>query len=100
MYTDIPNDELPDIIKTQIENNKIDEHINKELMEWCKIIINQNYFQLHGEIYTLMNGLAGLSHFHHHFFFSDICLQHLEHTKIISNLINQHIFILDMQRTF
>jgi hypothetical protein len=28
IYKNIPNDELPDITKTQMENNKIDEHIN------------------------------------------------------------------------
>jgi len=58
MYTNIPNDEFPDIIKTHMENNKIDEHINKELTEWCKIVLNQNYFQHHGEIYAQTNGLA------------------------------------------
>jgi hypothetical protein len=58
MYTDIPNNELPDIIETRMENNEIDEHINKELMEWCKIILNQNYFQHHGEIYAQTDGLA------------------------------------------
>jgi hypothetical protein len=52
MYTNIPNDEFPDIIKTQMENSKIGEHINKELRAWCRIILNQNYFQHHGEIYA------------------------------------------------
>jgi 5-methylcytosine-specific restriction endonuclease McrBC regulatory subunit McrC len=58
MYTNIPNNEFPDIIKTQMESNKIDEHINKVVLEWCKIILNQNYFQQHGGIYAQTNGLA------------------------------------------
>jgi 5-methylcytosine-specific restriction endonuclease McrBC regulatory subunit McrC len=58
LYTNIPNNEFPDIIKTQMESIKIDKHINKELLEWCKIILNQNYFQHHGGIYAQTNGLA------------------------------------------
>jgi hypothetical protein len=90
MYTNIPNNEFPDIIKTQMENQKTVEHIIKELLEWCKIILNQNYFQHHGEFMHKRIG-CGFSNFKLLCVCVRACLQLLGHTNIISLLIKKPI---------
>jgi hypothetical protein len=59
MYTNIPKNEVINIIKDILENNKeIGTNTQKEIIHIIRTILEQNCFQVEQEYYKQSNGLA------------------------------------------
>jgi hypothetical protein len=52
MYTNIPLDELINIIHTTLTHNNIPNDHKNEIITLVKVILRQNYFQYNDELYT------------------------------------------------
>jgi hypothetical protein len=85
MYTNIPTNQLPDIIKHLRTENNVDSSIQTELQKLCSTVLAQIYFQFNNSYYLQEHGLAmGSPTFS---IFSELYLQHLENTIIFEILV-------------
>jgi hypothetical protein len=87
MYTNIPTSHLPTIINSicQFQNTPIT--IKKEILKITKTLIKQNYFIFQQNIYKQTEGLAMGAPTSA--IFSEIYLQHIEHTALV-NILTKH----------
>ena len=90
MYTNMPTQELMEIIENMWKQNGLDKIIYKEIAKTCNLIITQNYFQYKNTQYIQEQGLAMGAPTSS--IFSEIYLQHLENTKIF-NILRDHQLI-------
>ena len=58
MYTNIPTDQLPDIISILCNHYNIDPQLRSEILHLCKVVLSQNYFTFLSSAYHQHNGLA------------------------------------------
>ena len=89
MYTNIPMKELIKTIDNMCKQNDLDRIIYKEIIQTCKLIITQNYFQHTNTQYLQEKGLAMGAPTTS--IFSEIYLQYLENTKIFNILRNHQL---------
>jgi hypothetical protein len=87
MYTNIPTQQLPDIITYLCKQNYTDHSTQTEILKLCDRVLKQNYFKYQDTFYTQTQGLAMGAPTSS--ILSEIFLQHLEHTKIY-NILRQH----------
>ena len=89
MYTNIPTNELSEIIKYFCTHNNVNLPIQTELKQLCNTILSQNYFQLNNTHYLEELGLAmGATT---SAIVSEIYLQFMENTKINDVLVKHGI---------
>jgi hypothetical protein len=89
MYTNIPRSKLSTIIDQICKFQNTPREIRKEITKTVNTILKQNYFNFENSIYKQVDGLtmgAPTSAL-----FSEIYLQKVEHTKILSILNNNNI---------
>jgi hypothetical protein len=89
MYTNVPTDELADIIKLLCMNNMTDNKLSDEVVTILNSILKQNYFQFANLFYLQEKGLAMGSPTSS--ILSEIYLQHIEHSHITDILLQNHI---------
>jgi hypothetical protein len=89
MYTNIPRNELLNIIDKLCQNNYVDESIKKNLIMLTKTVIDQNYFQFLDTTYIQSEGLAMGAPTSS--ILSEVYLQHLENSKIVNLLISHNV---------
>jgi hypothetical protein len=89
MYTNIPTDELVDIIDSLCKEHSINEKIRQEIIKIFQLIIRQYYFEFLNSFYIQENGLAMGSPTSSTF--SEVFLQHIESTAIFEILVQNHI---------
>jgi hypothetical protein len=58
MYTNVSNSGLLKIINIQLKHNNVGMCTSKEMLEFCKIILDQNYIQPDVQLYIQADGLA------------------------------------------
>jgi hypothetical protein len=58
MYTNIPLNELINIIHRTLTHNNIPDNHKNEIITLVKVILSQNYFQFNNELYTQNEGPA------------------------------------------
>jgi hypothetical protein len=58
MYSNIPTDELSNIIKSMCLEQNLDEKITNELMNITHTILEQNYFKFQNQCYIQKSGPA------------------------------------------
>ena len=58
MYTNIPTQQLPDIITHLYKHNNIDHTTQTEILKLCDTIVKQNYFEFQDTQYFQTQGLA------------------------------------------
>jgi hypothetical protein len=58
MYTNIPTDELINIINSLCKEKSIQEKLRNEIIQITKLIIRQKYFQFQNQFVIQINGLA------------------------------------------
>lgn len=88
MYTNIPPQELVEIIKIMCKQNDLNKITYNEMVKICDII-TQNYFWYNNLQYIQEQGLAIGAPTSS--IFSEIYLQYLENTKIFNFLKNYHL---------
>ena len=89
MYTNIPANDLTDIIHHLCIYSNTDTTIQTELQNICNIILTQNYFRFNNIQYSQMQGLAmGVPSSS---ILSEIYLQFLESTRIYDILLRHQI---------
>jgi hypothetical protein len=75
--------EVSKIINNILSENGTEKATKDEILQYCYIVINQNYFQYDDVKYTQTDGLAiGAPT---SLLFSEVYLQYLEHTKLVNN---------------
>jgi hypothetical protein len=89
MYTNIPPQELVEIIKIMCKQNDLNKITYNEIVKICDIIITQNYFRYNNSQYVQEQGLAMGAPTSS--IFSEIYLQYLKNTKIFIILKNYHL---------
>ena len=89
IYSNIPITELIKIIEIMCKQNDLNIEIKNEIITMCNILTKQNYFQYEDLQYIQEDGLAMGPRTSS--FFSEICLQYLESTKIFDILLKYHI---------
>jgi hypothetical protein len=89
MYTNIPTEELVNIIDFLCKEHFIQDKLRNEIIKISQLIIRQNYFQFQNHFYIQENGLAVGSPTSS--VFSEIFLQHIESTAIYKILIQNYI---------
>jgi hypothetical protein len=94
MYTNIPLNELTNIIHTTLTRNNIPNDYKKEIMTLVNVTLQQNYFQHNDELYTQNEGLAMGAPTSA--ILAEIFIQYLEHNNIIQ-ILQKHQ-ILDYYR--
>jgi len=86
MYTIIPTDKIKDMTGSVLDHSHIDDTTKQEILEYCNIILEQNFYQYRDRQYKQANCLtmgAPASSI-----FSEIYLQCMEHT-IFVDILNQ-----------
>jgi hypothetical protein len=58
LYVKIPISYALNIANKLLNNNRVHEHITRDIMSILKMITNQNYFQYEGKFYKLTSGVA------------------------------------------
>jgi hypothetical protein len=58
MYTNIPTNELLDIINSVYNNNYIERNLKHDILKLSKIIMDQNYFHFENKTHLQHEGLA------------------------------------------
>jgi hypothetical protein len=89
MYTNIPTQEIFNIITLICKQNQIDENRTKNLLTITETILQQNYFQFQGTVYTQNEGLAMGAPTSTTL--SEVYLQYLEHTILYDIHLHHHI---------
>jgi hypothetical protein len=80
----IPTDKIKDIIGSILDHSHMDETTKQEILKYCNIILDQNFFQYRDRQYKQANCLAmGAPTFS---IFSEIYLQYMEHTTFVDIL--------------
>ena len=51
MYTNIPTNELLDIIENTCKNNNLEPTIRQEILHLTRLVVTQNYFKLQDKTY-------------------------------------------------
>ena len=90
MYTNIPSQQLPDIITYLCKQNYVDHPTQTEIPKLCDTILKQNYFEFQDTFYFQTQGLAMGAPTSS--ILSEIFLQYIEYTEIC-NIIKQHNII-------
>jgi hypothetical protein len=90
LYSNIPTEELSQIIRTMCLVHNPDRKITNEILHITRIILEQNYFKLKDSFLVQKTGLAMEAP--NSSTLSEIYLQYIEHTKIIYVLIHHNIF--------
>jgi hypothetical protein len=90
MYTNIPQNELLQIIRNTLEHNNTPENQKEELITLVKTILNQNYMQHMDQQYKQNEGLAMEAPTSA--ILAEIFMQHHEHNYII-NILQKHRII-------
>jgi hypothetical protein len=90
MYTNIPQNELMQIIKNTLEHNNTPENQKQELIILVEAILNQNYMQHMNQQYKQNEGLAMGAPTSA--ILAEIFMQHHEHNYII-NILQKHNII-------
>jgi hypothetical protein len=89
MYTNIPRDEVINIIEDTLKNNTRTPRPYKTRTTLLKATLEQNYLQFNNEFYKQNDGLAvGVPT---SAILAKIFIQYLEHTKIIKILNEHHV---------
>jgi hypothetical protein len=89
MYTNIPKNELLDIINSACNNNYIEGNLKHDILKLHKIIMNQNYFNFEDKPYLQHEGLAMGAPTSP--ILSELYLQFLENSKIYTLLLDLNI---------
>ena len=101
MYTNIPTDQLPDIISILCNHYNIDPQLRSEILHLCKVVLSQNYFTFLSSTYHQHNGLAMGAPTSS--IFSEIYLQYSKDTQLL-DILTRHDIISsgtsDMQMIF
>ena len=80
MYTNIPTEDVINIINNQCEVHNLDKTLTKDFLTITRLIVSQNYFWFKCNTYVQKKGLAmGAPTYS---IFSEICLQYMENTLI------------------
>jgi hypothetical protein len=89
MYSNIPNEDLINIIKSMCLKQYLDEKTNTEFVNITHTILEQNYFKFRNQCYIQNTGLAMGAPTSA--ILSEIYLQQLEHTMTVDILIQNNI---------
>jgi hypothetical protein len=89
MYTNIPQNDLIDIINNVLTNNNAPDDQKREIVILVKSILNQNYLQHDNQLYTQNEGPAMGAPASA--ILVEIFIQYLEHNDIIKILQKHHI---------
>ena len=89
MYTNIPTNELSDVMKSICSHNNIDKTIQAELYQLCNIVLTQDYFQFQNSYYVQQTGLAMGANTSS--IFLEVYVQYLENTAIYNILVKHKI---------
>ena len=89
MYTNIPTDQIPNIINILCNHYNIDPQLRSEIIRLCELVLSQNYFTFRSSTYQQNTGLAMGAPTSS--IFSEIYLQYLEDTKFLDILTRHHI---------
>jgi hypothetical protein len=89
MYTNIPTDEIPNIVSEICTNSAILEQIRTEILLLTQTVLGQNYFQFQNQIYKQTTGLAMGAPTSSAF--SEIYLQYIEHNVLYGILQNHNV---------
>ena len=90
MYTNIPTQQIPEIISHLCKHNNIEHTTQIGILKICDTILKQNYFEFQESQYSHTQGLtigAPTSSI-----LSEIYLKYMEHTEI-HNILHQHNII-------
>ena len=90
MYTNIPTQQLADIITHLCKHNNIDHTTQTEILKICDTILKQNYFEFQDTKYSQTQDLAMGAPTSS--ILSEIYLQYMEYTEIY-NILKQHNII-------
>jgi hypothetical protein len=58
MYTNIPTNELLDIIENACKNDDLEPSMRQEILHLTRLIVTRNYFKFQDKTYLQKNGLA------------------------------------------
>ena len=58
MYTNIPTNQIPDIIRILCNQQNIESNLQSEIMRLCQVVLTQNYFSFRSSTDLQMTGLA------------------------------------------
>jgi hypothetical protein len=102
MYTNIPINELLDIMEDTCINNGLEPTLRQEILRITRLIVTQNYLNFQDKTYIKKNGLAMGAPTSS--FLLEIFLQYIENTKIADILRSSRIegyyrYDDDIQRT-
>jgi hypothetical protein len=89
MYSNIPTDELENIIYTLCKQQSLEDMLTREILAITRTILTQNYFSFKGKTYLQKKGLAMDAPTSS--ILCGIYLQHLENTRIFNILRNSGI---------
>jgi hypothetical protein len=89
MYTNIPTEDLMEIIKAACLNNNVEVNLTHEIIKLSKTIIDQNYFQFLDKTYIQTEGLAMGAPTSS--IFSELYLQSLKNSTIYNLLLDHDI---------
>jgi flagellin-like hook-associated protein FlgL len=89
MYTNIPTSNIPPIIEQICKYQNTPKEITREINKIVRTILKQNYFTFDNNVYKQIDGLAMGTPTSA--LFSEIYLQKMEHTKLITILANNNI---------
>ena len=90
MYTNIPTNQIPDIIRILCNQQNIESKLQSEIMRLCQVVLTQNYFSFRSSTYLQTTGLAMGAPTSP--LFSEIFLQYLEDTHFFT-ILTQHKII-------
>jgi hypothetical protein len=85
IYSNIPTSKLPQLITSLCNQNNVNKKTSREITKLTRTILKHNYFQLHRDVYKQTEGLAMGAPTSS--IFSEIYLQHLDHTTTADILI-------------
>jgi hypothetical protein len=89
MYTNIPTEELPNLLLNIMETQSIDTEYSRHILILIQIILHQNYFQHKKELFQQKEGLAMGAPTSS--ILSEVYLQNLEHNSIFKIMMEQKI---------
>jgi hypothetical protein len=89
MYTNIPLDDLISIISNLCTTLQTQDNVKNEIIQLTKLVTQQNYLQFSNQFYKQEKGLAMGAPTSS--IFSELVLQHIEHTAIYDILTSNHI---------
>jgi hypothetical protein len=99
MYTNIPINELYDVIQESLIHNSVPTDDIREIMTLVRIILKQNYFQYNDELFLQNDGLAMGAPTSS--IFTEIFIQYLEHNYVVKilqkhNIIDYYRYVDDV----